>query len=208
MKMFLADQWVERSEKIEVRSPYDDSVVDTVPRASLADVDTALETARHGADLMRRMDAYERYELLARATRLVEERSEDLARTITLEEGKIIGEARVEASRAAQTLEVSAEEAKRGDGRDDSAGWRARLRQPPGVHSAGSLWSGSRGNAIQFPAEPGGPQSGARPGRGQQRDHQAGQRHSAFRVEAHRDHARGRVPAGGRAVHHRGREER
>ena len=113
MKMFLADQWVERSEKIEVRNPYDDSVVDTVPRASLADVDSALETARQGADLMRRMDAYERYELLAKATRLVEERSEDLARTITLEEGKIIGEARVEALRAAQTLEVSAEEAKR-----------------------------------------------------------------------------------------------
>ena len=113
MKMFLADQWVERPEKIEVRNPYDNSVVDTVPRASLADVDSALETARQGADIMRRMDAYERYELLARATRLVQERSEDLARTITLEEGKIIGEARVEASRAAQTLEVSAEEAKR-----------------------------------------------------------------------------------------------
>ena len=48
MKMFLADQWVERSEKIEVRNPYDDSVVDTVPRASLADVDSALETARQG----------------------------------------------------------------------------------------------------------------------------------------------------------------
>ena len=111
--MFLADQWVERTQKIEVRNPYDDSVVDTVPRASLSDVDSALETARQGADLMRRMAAYERYELLARAARLVEERSEDLAKTITLEEGKIIGEARVEVSRASQTLEVSAEEAKR-----------------------------------------------------------------------------------------------
>lgn len=29
MKMLLAGEWVEREEKIEVRDPYDDSIIDT-----------------------------------------------------------------------------------------------------------------------------------------------------------------------------------
>ena len=113
MKMYLAGQWVERSEKIEVRNPYDNTVVETVPRANLSDVDLAVQTAQRGAGIMRKMEAYERSELLNKAAGLGEERSEDLAKTITMEEGKIIGEARVEVSRAVQTLLVSAEEAKR-----------------------------------------------------------------------------------------------
>src|SRR5206468_4537850 len=44
---------------------------------------------------------------------LVEQHSENLAETITLEEGKVISESRFEVSRAVQTLILSAEEAKR-----------------------------------------------------------------------------------------------
>ena len=62
---------------------------------------------------MRRISGYERYRLLMRAAALMEEQLDDLAETITREEGKVIAESRLEVARAAETLVVSAEEAKR-----------------------------------------------------------------------------------------------
>lgn len=113
MKMFLAENWQDRSNQIAVLNPYDGETVDTVPKASLSDVETALQSAVHGARQMRRLSGFDRAKILRRAVELVEKRSEDLARTITLEEGKILAEARIEVSRAVETLTASAEEAKR-----------------------------------------------------------------------------------------------
>ena len=45
MKMLINGKWVDRKEKIEVRDPWDDTVVDTVPSASAEDVETALASA-------------------------------------------------------------------------------------------------------------------------------------------------------------------
>jgi len=92
--MYVAGNWVDRVQKIEVLNPFDASVIDTVPRATLDDVDQALVSAVEGAKAMRRLSAYDRSVILRRAALLVEERAEDLARTITLEEGKIIKESR------------------------------------------------------------------------------------------------------------------
>lgn len=113
MKMHIGGQWVDKSEKIEVLHPFDGSVVDTIPRGDAADVELALATAERGAKAMASLTGYERYEILHKAAHLMEERNEDLARTITLEEGKIIAEGRIEASRAVEIIALSAEEAKR-----------------------------------------------------------------------------------------------
>ena len=92
MKMFVAGQWVDKSQKIEVKNPYDGSVVDTVPKADATDVEKALAGAVEGAKLMRAMPAYQRYKILNRASQLMHERKQDLAKTLTLEEGKPIRE--------------------------------------------------------------------------------------------------------------------
>ncbi|HEX3997768.1 MAG TPA: aldehyde dehydrogenase family protein [Pirellulales bacterium] len=113
MKMFIAGQWVDKPQKIDVRSPFDNTVVDTVPKADVADVEKAVAGAVEGAKIMRAMPAYERYRILAKAARLMFDRREQLARIISQEEGKILGESLVEAARAAETIELSAEEAKR-----------------------------------------------------------------------------------------------
>jgi acyl-CoA reductase-like NAD-dependent aldehyde dehydrogenase len=113
MKMFSAGKWVGTAEKLDVNNPYDGSVVDTVPRATAADVDAALGVLSLGAEKMRKMSAYDRGNMLRRAAEIMKRREEELARTICSEEGKILAEARLEASRARETIEVSAEEAKR-----------------------------------------------------------------------------------------------
>ncbi len=113
MKLFLAGLWRDTSETLEVRSPYDHSLVDTVPIAGEKEVETALASAVRGAVAMTKLTAYERYKILNRAANLLRERQANLARTLTLESGKILAEAMAEVLRAADTLEWSAEEAKR-----------------------------------------------------------------------------------------------
>jgi len=111
--MLLAGEWTSGPSEIPVYNPFDNSVVDTVPRAAAGDVERALEFAARGAPCMRRLSGYDRYLRLRRAADLLEARAEDFARTITLEEGKILAESRFEVSRAVATLTESAEEAKR-----------------------------------------------------------------------------------------------
>ncbi len=113
MKMFVGGEWVGKSQTIPVINPYDNTVVDTVPRADADDVERALATAVRGAQVMRRLTGYQRAQILRKAADLVMQRAEDLARTITLEEGKIIAESRIEVARGAEILTLSAEEAKR-----------------------------------------------------------------------------------------------
>ena len=113
MLMNVAGQWVEKPQKIEDINPYDGSVIDAVPRADLGDVERALESAVRGAGVMAKLSGYERYIILKKTAERLEERTDDFAETITMEEGKPLAESRFEVSRAAQALMLSAEEAKR-----------------------------------------------------------------------------------------------
>jgi acyl-CoA reductase-like NAD-dependent aldehyde dehydrogenase len=144
MKMFFCGQWQGKSETIDVLNPYDGSVVDTIPKGAAQDVDRALTTLQVGAEIMRKMPAYDRSQILRKASEIMAGRLEDLARTISSEEGKILPEATVEATRAKEIIELSAEEARRVAGEvvplDAAPGASGRigftLRVPCGVVAA------------------------------------------------------------------------
>lgn len=144
MRMFFAGEWQDAPHKIEVRNPYDNSVIDTAPRGTVADVDRALQTLVEGAALMRRMTGYDRCQILRKAAAIMQRREPELGRTISCEEGKILAEGMLEASRARETIEVSAEEARRLTGEmvplDGAPGVRGKigftLRVPCGVVAA------------------------------------------------------------------------
>jgi glyceraldehyde-3-phosphate dehydrogenase (NADP+) len=113
MKAFFAGNWLDRDTKIEVRHPFDNHVVDTVPQLDPADVDAAIAGALRGAALMRQLPGYERFQILRRTADAMLARQKELGRLISLEEGKTLAEGIFEAGRAAETIELSAEEAKR-----------------------------------------------------------------------------------------------
>lgn len=113
MKMYVGGEWVTRDKVVEVVNPFDGRAIDTVPHAGVEDVALAVASAVRGAAAMKRVSAYDRFLALRKAADLLQQRVEDFARTISLEEGKIIAEARTEVARAVQTLTWSAEEAKR-----------------------------------------------------------------------------------------------
>jgi glyceraldehyde-3-phosphate dehydrogenase (NADP+) len=113
MDMFLAGNWVDRSDKIEVRDPFDDSLIDTVPSASGDDVERAMVAAVEGAKVARALSSYARSQLLATVASAIEERHEHFANIIAREGSKTIREARKEVSRSVNTLRSSGEEARR-----------------------------------------------------------------------------------------------
>ena len=113
MKLYFNGAWHGRDESIEVINPFDGQIVETVPRATAQDVEEAIESAKRGAEEMKSLSGYERFEILNRATALLRQRADEMARTLSMEEGKTLGEALFEVDRAAQTLELSGEEAKR-----------------------------------------------------------------------------------------------
>ena len=144
MKMYVAGQWIDKPKKIEVLNPYDNSLIDTVPRGEPADVDRALASAARGARVMAGLPGYERWKILKKAAEIMAARNEELGQLISKEEGKIIAEGRLEASRAVETIMGSAEEAKRIhgetiplDGAPGGAGkFGVTLRVPCGVVAA------------------------------------------------------------------------
>jgi len=111
--MYVGTEWVDKPKTIPVINPYDGSQIDTVPKADADDIERALATAVRGARAMRKLTGYQRYQILHKAADLMAQHADDLARTITLEEGKIIGESRFEVTRATEIINLSAEEAKR-----------------------------------------------------------------------------------------------
>ena len=113
MKMLLGDTWVDRDTTIDVRDPFDNSVIDTVPSATAEDVETALVTAEAARETAHNMTTYERSQILIETAAIVADNLEDFARTIAREGSKTINEARGEARRTVNTLTISGEEAKR-----------------------------------------------------------------------------------------------
>ncbi len=144
MRMFLAGQWAEAPEHLEVKNKFDGQIIDTVPKASAGDIERAITSAVQGAAIMRETTGYDRARILRATAALVEQHAERLARLISAEEGKVLAEARLEVSRSRETIELSAEEARRLSGEvlplDGAPGAAGKLgftlRVPCGVVAA------------------------------------------------------------------------
>ena len=110
MPMLVGGEWREAlSGRIEeITSPFDGAVVATVPRAGVDDAGAAVTAAEVGAVIWRQTPAHERMRIVLRAAQLIDDRAEQIAQTITAENGKTIREARVEAGRSGELVRLAA----------------------------------------------------------------------------------------------------
>jgi len=129
----------------EVKSPFSGEVVAAIAQADEKAVGQAITIAcQTFKDVMSKMPCHQRSKILSETSRLISENLEDIARTIALEGGKPIKDARLEVGRAASTFAIAAQEALRLDGEqipmDRHAGNEGRLalvvREPIGVVGA------------------------------------------------------------------------
>jgi glyceraldehyde-3-phosphate dehydrogenase (NADP+) len=144
MKMLLNGEWVDRSQTIDVRNPQDNSLVDTVPRATTADMEAAIDAAVAGFERARAMPVHRRMEILQKTADTLADEHEEFAHVIAKEGIKTIREARKEVTRCIETIRISAEEARRLNGEtvsfDQMPGSENRIgyysREPIGIIGA------------------------------------------------------------------------
>ena len=132
-----------------VVNPATGETLGELPLADAADLDRALETAQRGFLIWRESSPQQRAAVLQGAARLMLERQEDLARTATLEEGKTLGEARIEVMMNVGLFNFYAGETQRIFGRQlvRPAGMRSTVMyEPVGPVAAFSPWNFPLGN--------------------------------------------------------------
>jgi acyl-CoA reductase-like NAD-dependent aldehyde dehydrogenase len=110
-KLFVAGEWVETGDWIEVRSPYSGDVVGRVAKAGADETRRSLDAAERA--MREPLPAHKRAEILVKTAGLIGRRHDEVARTICAEAGKPLKAARVEASRAMSTYTFAAVEARK-----------------------------------------------------------------------------------------------
>src|SRR6202049_1256899 len=111
---FLLDgKWIEAGDAIEIRSPYDSSIVGRVFQGRREHAEAAIAAAVKAFGTTRRLPAFERQRVLRRVVRSIAERKHEFSRTLSQEAGKPIKAARMEGDRAVFTFNVAAEESTR-----------------------------------------------------------------------------------------------
>src|SRR5215831_17551711 len=111
---FLLDgKWIEDGDVVEVKSPYDGSVVGRASQGRREHADAAIAAAVKAFGTTRRLPAFERQRVLRRVAQTIIERKDEFSRTLSQEAGKPIKAARTEVERAIFTFNVAAEESTR-----------------------------------------------------------------------------------------------
>jgi succinate-semialdehyde dehydrogenase / glutarate-semialdehyde dehydrogenase len=143
VQLLIANEPVRR-DGAPILNPADESVLGTVPHARRSDLDDALAAAEAGFRVWRRTSPAKRAEIILTAARLLRERVEECAVTMTLEQGKPLAQSRLEVIRAAEIIEWDATEGRRAYGRiiPGEPGMRhSVLRQPIGIVAGFSPWN-------------------------------------------------------------------
>ena len=145
--LFIGGEWIraQARESLPLVNPATLQEIGRVPVATVADLDAALDVAARTARQWRDTSAYERSVILRRAAGLIRERVEQIASTLTREQGKTIAEARGEVLGAADTFDWFAEEGRRAYGRvipprNKGERWLV-VKEPVGPVAAFSPWN-------------------------------------------------------------------
>lgn len=130
---------------INVTNPFDQSVVGTVPHATVDDCVAAVEVAHDAFPTWRTTAPRHRAEILRKAFELMIAEHESLAQLIVRENGKVLADARAEVTYAAEFFRWFSEEAVRIDGdyrrAPSGANWLLVSRQPVGVALLATPWN-------------------------------------------------------------------
>ena len=116
LRNYIAGAFSDSAELHEVRNPATGTLLAQSPLSTQADVDRAIAAARGAQKAWARRPAIERAQFLRRIAARLRENVARIARTITEEQGKVLGLAEVEVNFTADYLDYMAEWARRIEG--------------------------------------------------------------------------------------------
>jgi len=142
-KIYSGGRWLfpESGKFMDVHSPIDDSVIARIPSCTEADADRMLVDAYRARAAIRRMPAIQRINVMAQASRILEEEFESMQDAIVLNNGKTMEDAAGEIKSTMHRLSLTFEEARKiygdyvpGDWAEENVGKYALIiREPVGV---------------------------------------------------------------------------
>lgn len=144
---YINGEWVNalNGKTWNVINPATEEILATVPFGDEADARAAIEAAKEGFKVWSKTNAFERANILKKASMLMFERLQEYAKTTVLESGKPLAEAIGEWRVSANFFEWYAEEGKRHGGRIVTANRNNKrmsvIHQPLGVVGAITAWN-------------------------------------------------------------------
>jgi succinate-semialdehyde dehydrogenase/glutarate-semialdehyde dehydrogenase len=145
--MFIDGKWCEAQNggTLDVINPATEEVITDVAYGGRADAHRAVEAAARAMPAWMKQTAWERAKVLKKTAELMRQRADDIARTLTLEQGKPLAESKAEVLHSADTFEWYGEEGKRAYGQvipNSQPGKRhVTVKHPVGVVAAISPWN-------------------------------------------------------------------
>ncbi|MEE2774678.1 MAG: NAD-dependent succinate-semialdehyde dehydrogenase [Pseudomonadota bacterium] len=155
IQMLINGQWRDGSEgnSQPLINPATEEVLAHVPHASEADLEEAIQASDEGFKVWRDFTPVARQHIMEKAARLMEERIDDISKTLTLEMGKPINEAKIEMGFVIDVTRWYGEEGKRAYGRLIPArvpGARQMvIKEPVGPSCAFVAWNFPGTNVIR-----------------------------------------------------------
>ena len=101
--LFINGKWRPSGsgQSIAVVNPATEEIIGSVAHAGRADLDEALAAAAQGFKIWRAVSAFDRCKIMRKAAALMRERAESIAPLLTMEQGKTLAEAKMEAMASA-----------------------------------------------------------------------------------------------------------
>jgi len=146
-RMYIDGKWceAEAGKTLEVINPATEEVLDVITYGGRADARRALEAAHKAMPAWQKQTSWDRAKILKKTADLMRQRCDEIARTMTMEQGKPLAESRAEILHSADTFEWFGEEGKRAYGQvipQSIADKRhMTLKHPVGVVGAISPWN-------------------------------------------------------------------
>lgn len=144
LKLYIGGEWRKTPDDMPVINPATEAEIARLPRARISDLDDALAAAQDGFRIWRRTAPRDRADIMLKAARILRDRQEDIAQSITAEHGKPLSQARLEVIRGCEFIEWDAGEATRTYGRVIPSGPGVRYivhHEPVGVVLGLSPWN-------------------------------------------------------------------
>jgi succinate-semialdehyde dehydrogenase/glutarate-semialdehyde dehydrogenase len=145
--MFIDGKWVEADKggTLGVINPATEEVIQEVAYGGRSETRRAIEAAGRAMTSWMKLSAWDRAKVLKRTGEILRERADQIARTLTMEQGKPVAESKAEILHSADTFEWFGEEGKRAYGQvipNSVPGKRhMTFKHPVGVVGAISPWN-------------------------------------------------------------------
>ena len=155
VSLFIDGSWTAAAagRTLTVLNPATSEPIGSVAHAERADLDRALAAAEKGFAAWKKISAFERGKVMRKAAALIRERTDTIARYMTMEQGKPLAEAKGELGVAADVIEWFAEEGRRAYGRVIPARaegvYQLVIKEPVGPVAAFTPWNFPINQAVR-----------------------------------------------------------